>query len=72
MEIRENIAGINIGDGFVSAARLIRRGRKKIQLTHGGWIEYASDASEEEIIETIRVLWKKTRMPTRTVSGACM
>lgn len=64
---RENIAGINIADGVVSAARIVRRGRRKIALTHAGWLEYAPDATDEEIIQVIRKLWKKTRMPTRTV-----
>lgn len=63
----EDIAGINIGDGFISASRVVRRGRKKIALTHAGWLEYAPDASEEEIARVIRKLWKKCRMPTRTV-----
>ncbi len=63
----ENIAGINIGDGFVSAARIVRRGRKKIVLTHAGWMEYEPDATEEEIVQAVRTLWKKARMPTRTV-----
>lgn len=66
-EIKENIAGLNIGDGFVCASRTVRRGRKKIQLTHAGWMEYAPDASDDEIVHTIRRLWKKTGMPTRTV-----
>ncbi|MDH3981995.1 MAG: pilus assembly protein PilM [Kiritimatiellaceae bacterium] len=64
---RENIAGINIADGVISAARMVRRGRRKIVLTHAGWTEYAPDASDEEIILAIRKLWKQTRMPTRTV-----
>ncbi len=66
-EIKESIAGISIGDGFVSASRVIRRGRKKIQLTHAGWMEYAPDASDDDIVQVIRKLWKKTGMPTRTV-----
>ena len=65
----EEIAGINIGDGFVSAARIVRRSRKKILLTHAGWMEYASGASDAEIAQVIRKLWKKCRMPTRTVCG---
>jgi Tfp pilus assembly PilM family ATPase len=64
---RENIAGINIADGVVSAARIVRRGRRKIALTHAGWMEYAPDASDEEIVQVIRKLWKKTLMPTRSV-----
>ncbi|MDF7799994.1 pilus assembly protein PilM [Pontiellaceae bacterium B1224] len=63
----ENIAGINIADGVVSTARVVRRGRHKLALTHAGWMEYAPDASDEEIIRVIRSLWKKTKMPTRTV-----
>ena len=64
---KENIAGINIGDGVVSAARIVRRGRKKIMLTHAGWMEYAPDASDTEIVKVIRTLWKMAKMPTRTV-----
>ena len=67
MAKNENIAGINIGDGFVSVARIVRRGRKKIMLTHAGWMEYAPDASDEDIVQVIRTLWKKAKMPTRTV-----
>ena len=65
----EEIAGINIGDGFVSAARIVRRSRKKLMLTHAGWMEYAPDATDEEIVQVIRKLWKKIQMPTRTVCG---
>ena len=63
----ENIAGINIADGIVSVSRIIRRGRKKILLTHAGWAEYAPDATDNEIVQVIRKLWKKSGMPTRTV-----
>lgn len=66
-EIRESIAGISIGDGFISVSRVIRRGRKKIQLTHAGWVEYAPDASDDEIVQAVRKLWKKSGIPTRTV-----
>ncbi|MEE9369733.1 MAG: pilus assembly protein PilM [Pontiella sp.] len=66
-QIQESIAGINIGDGFVSVSRIVRRGRRKIVLTHAGWMEYAPDASDEEIAQVIRKLWKKCKMPTKTV-----
>ena len=66
-EKSENIAGINIGDGFVNVSRIVRRGRKKVLLTHAGWMEYAPDATDDEIAKIIRKLWKKCRMPTRTV-----
>ena len=48
---------------------MVWRGRKKIVLTHAGWQEYAPDASDDEIAQVIRKLWRKTRMPTRTVCG---
>lgn len=67
IEKSENIAGINIGDSVVSAARIVRRGRKKIVLTHAGWMEYAQDTPDDELVQIIRKLWKKCRMPTRTV-----
>jgi Tfp pilus assembly PilM family ATPase len=67
MEKAESIAGINVGDGFISMSRIVRRGRKKILLTHAGWMEYAPDATDDEIVQVIRKLWKKCRMPTRTV-----
>jgi Tfp pilus assembly PilM family ATPase len=66
-QMQESIAGINIGDGFVSASRIVRRGRRKVLLTHAGWMEYAPDASDEEIVQVIRKLWKSCRMPTKTV-----
>ncbi len=64
---KENIAGINIAEGVVSASRLVRRGRHKIAMTHGGWLEYEPDATDENIVQVIRRLWKICRMPTRTV-----
>ncbi len=66
-QMQESIAGINIADGIVSASRIVRRGRHKIVLTHAGWMEYAPDASDEEIVQVIRKLWKKCKMPTKTV-----
>ncbi len=66
-ELKENVAGISIGDGFVCASRVVRHGRRKLHLTHAGWMEYAPDASDDEIVQIIRKLWKKTGMPTRTV-----
>lgn len=65
----ENIAGIHIGDGVVTAARIVRRGRRKLMLTHAGWQEYAPDASDDQLIQVIRKVWKKSGMPTRTVSS---
>jgi Tfp pilus assembly PilM family ATPase len=66
-EKNENIAGINVGDGFVSASRIVRRGRRKIALTHAGWMEYAPDTPDEELVQIIRKLWRQCRIPTRTV-----
>lgn len=63
----EDVAGINIGDGFVSVARVVRRRKGRVLLTHAGWADYAADAPEEEIVQTIKTLWKKCRIPTRTV-----
>ncbi len=67
IEKSENIAGLNIGAGTISASRIVRRGRKKLHLTHAGWMDYASDAPDSEIIQAIRKLWKKAKIPTRTV-----
>jgi len=67
MRNMENIAGIHLADGVVSTARVVRRGRRRIALTHAGWMDYAPDASDEEIVAVVRKLWKKTRMPTKTV-----
>ena len=66
-QMQESIAGINIADGIVSVSRIVRRGRHKVMLTHAGWMEYAPDASDEEIVQVIRKLWKKSKMPTKTV-----
>lgn len=65
--MNENVAGISIADGVVSCARIVRRGPRKIGLTHAGWAEYAPDASDADIAKVIRRLWKKTKMPTRSV-----
>ncbi|MCF7849620.1 MAG: pilus assembly protein PilM [Kiritimatiellales bacterium] len=65
--VKEDIAGINIGDGFVSVSRIVRRRKGRFLLTHAGWMDYEPDASEEEIVRVIRKLWKKCRIPTRTV-----
>ena len=63
----ENIAGINIADGAISCARVVRRSGGKIGLTHAGFAEYEPDAPDGEIAKVIRRLWKKSRMPTRSV-----
>ncbi|HEY5653692.1 MAG TPA: pilus assembly protein PilM [Pontiella sp.] len=67
IDIKENVAGISVADGVISMARVVRHGKNKLSLTHAGWTEYNTHGSDAELVSAIRGLWKKTRMPTRTV-----
>ncbi len=64
---KESLAGVSVADGVVSMVRVVRHGRRKIHLTHAGWMEYAPDVPDAAVAALIRKLWKQTGMPTRTV-----
>lgn len=69
MWLREDVAGIDLGDTFISAAR-VRRTRGGLSMTHGGVREYDCGGSEQAVAHEVRQLWSELAMPTRTVCAS--
>ncbi len=65
-----DIAGLEFGDTHIAAARLRDRGQGAYLITHAGWVEYNPAASLREKAESVKALWRTTKMPTRTVCAA--
>ena len=62
-----DVAGLDIGDRFISAAR-IHRGRDGVlELRHAGCVDYPQGGTEREVVHAIRNLWRQSQMPTTTV-----
>lgn len=66
--LREDVAGLDLGDAFIAAARVKRGGGVKV--THGGVREYEGTAAEEAVAKAVRQLWSDLAMPTRTVCAS--
>ena len=65
----ENVAGLDIGDGLMTAARVrvLRDGR--LSVTHVGWEEYDPAASDRRIADAIRRLWRRHAISAFSVSS---
>lgn len=69
--LEEDVAGICVQDGLISASRLAVSSDGRVRLRSVGWTEYDRSASDDDLSSAIRHAWRHYRMPTRTVVG-CM
>ena len=65
--LTEDVAGLDITDSFVSAARVKTRSRGGFQIKNAGWMPVPEGADEQAIAATIKKLWKKCRINTYSV-----
>ena len=64
---REDVIGLDIQHGHIVASHF-RRERNKLILGQLAIGEYDENASEKQLALAIRALWKKEKLPTRTVN----
>ena len=64
---REDVAGLDLGDGLMVVTRLTTSRSGQLELSHAGWAEYDPDASPQVIANSLRRLWATAGMPTSTV-----
>ncbi len=62
-----DVAGINFGDSHVTAVRLLGKARGPYEVTHAGWGTYDPSAPEQVVAAAVKALWRKARLPTKTV-----
>ena len=67
--LHEDIAGVCVRDGLISAARVARTSGGGVRLRSVGWAEYTPGLSDDDLSAAIRQAWRKMHMPTRTVAG---
>lgn len=65
-----DLAGLEFGDGYMTAVRLRHKRDGSPVLTHAGWVEYDPAANPKAIADAVRALWKHSGMPTRTVCAS--
>jgi hypothetical protein len=63
----EDMVGVDIGDGLITAARVRRDRKGRLAVTHAGWEEYPADASDRDIAQAVKRLWYRTRFRVFTV-----
>lgn len=63
----EDVAGIDIGDRTIAAARVESEPPNGLRLTHAGCLDYDPAAPERQTALAVRALWRKAEIPTRTV-----
>ena len=66
----EDVVGLDVGDGIISAAR-VKVGREGgIRLRNAGWAEYPVGASARDMAAAIRRVWRTAAMPSVSVCAA--
>jgi Tfp pilus assembly PilM family ATPase len=63
----QDIAGLDITDRYVSAARIVFKRNGGFQVKNGGWLPLSDEASDQEVVATIKNLWHKCRINTYSV-----
>lgn len=65
-----DLAGLEFGDGYVTAVRLRRKQDRSPVLTHAGWIDHDPAANPKAVADAVRALWRQAAIPTRTVCAS--
>lgn len=66
----EDVVGLDIGDGVISVAR-VRLGRDGVlRLRNAGWAESPAGATDRELADAIRKVWRSGNVPSHTVCAA--
>ncbi len=68
--IAEDIVGVDISDGIVTAARVEVDREGRVRLRNVGWDEIPAGVSEVEQAAVIRRVWRSSGMPSYTVCGS--
>ena len=69
--VTEDVAGLDIADGYITAARFKSTRRGGWELRNAGWVPYDSRLSDKELVAKVRTLWRQCKIPTTTVCS-CM
>lgn len=65
--LTEDVAGIDIADGTITAARIHQTRRGVVELRNAGWASYDPGTSERALASAVRALWRQCGMTTTTV-----
>lgn len=64
---KEDIAGLDIGERMITAARVVTTVDGGLQVTHAGWREFDPAGTDRNTASAIRSLWRSLGIPTQTV-----
>ena len=70
MAAEEDVVGLDVSDGIVSVARVGVRQDGAMQLRNAGWTEYAAGATDRELADAIRRVWRMAGLVSHTISAA--
>lgn len=66
----EEIVGLDVSNGMVSAARVTMASDGSLRLLNAGWSKVEPGASERELATAIRQVWRSAGLPSRTVCAS--
>ena len=64
----ETVIGVDIGDGYVAASRLVVSRKGVFRLEAAGWVDYDQRGATPAIVTALRKLWQIAGLYTYTVS----
>lgn len=66
----EDVVGLDVSNGIISAARLAASPNGSLRLLNAGWAKVAPGASDRELATAIRDVWRSAGLPSRTVCAS--
>ncbi len=67
---REVVIGLDVTDGFITAARVTAGADGGLRLAEAAWGEVSPVASDDEVAGAIRQMWRRHRLSTVTVAAS--
>lgn len=66
----EDVVGLDISNGIISAARVVASPGGTLTLQSAGWAQVAADASDRDLAIAIRQVWRSAGIPSWTVCAS--
>lgn len=63
----EDIVGLDVSNGVISATRVALASDGSLRLLNAGWTRVAPGATERELVGALRHVWRSASLPSRTV-----
>lgn len=70
LSAHEDVVGLDVSNGVISASRLASAADGTLRLLNAGWAKVAPGATDRELATAIRDVWRSAGLPSRTVCAS--